>query len=594
MADVNIKATLSVDSGNSAKSINDLKAELLNTKKNLDSAKIGSDEFKKAQGDLAKQQKELVDATKSVNEASGGLSGTFGKLKDSLGGMVPGFNAATQGANGLLLKMWQIVANPVGAIIAAIVISVKFLYEAFQSSVAGGKELKAVFGAVSAVGEQVKDAIFGLGRAFINLVAAAGKFIALDFKGAAASIKEANREASNSTKQLGEAVDGTTAKIIYSLEKRQQANDKARKQQAVVQAETNKLLVQSRETLTDENASYDAKIKALNEVTKAEQASSAEKVRIAAEDLKIGQARAKALGGEAEKKMKQELRDLTIALTEAETENAQTGIKLNKQRRMLNSQQNADAKAAQAEQDAQAKEAETKKKEQDDAYFKGVVEQRKAKDNEILTLDGIASDLEKQDALDKEAERQADVDKQVEQGKTLETQVKVREELDKVSSENKKKRQQELTSLEDNAIKLFGKNSAVGKGIALKNAVINTKEGITSALAAKSTLPSPFDVIAKIANVAVVAKTGYDAVKGILAVNVPGGGGGTAPSAPSSPEIPSAPVSPQASSTNLNSSTIQGIGNAATSGTARAYVLDSDIKDTDERNARINRAARII
>jgi len=237
-----------------------------------------------------------------------------------------------------------------------------------NGSIAGGKELKAVFGAVSAVGEQVKDAIFGLARAFINVVAAAGKFIALDFKGAAASMKEANREASNSTKQLGDAVDGTTAKIIYSLEKRQQANDKARKLQAVTQSETNKLLVQSRETLTDETASYAEKTKALNEVTKAERASSAEKVRIAAEDLKIAQARAKAMGGEAEKKMKQELRELTISLNEAETENAQTGVKLNKQRKMLNAQQNADAKASQSERDAQAKEAEAKKKEQDDAH----------------------------------------------------------------------------------------------------------------------------------------------------------------------------------------------------------------------------------
>jgi len=97
-------------------------------------------------------------------------------------------------------------------------------------------------------------------------------------------------------------------------------------------------------------------------------------------------------------------------------------------------------------------------------------------------------------------------------------------------------------------------------------------------------------VIAKIANVAVVAKTGYDAVKGILAVNVPGGGGGSAPATPTA----SAPVAPTQAATNLTASSIQGIGNAATGGASRAYVLDSDIKDNEERNARINRAARII
>jgi hypothetical protein len=50
------------------------------------------------------------------------------------------------------------------------------------------------------------------------------------------------------------------------------------------------------------------------------------------------------MGGEAEKKAKQELRELTIALNEAETENAMTGIKLNKQRKMLNRQEVADQK----------------------------------------------------------------------------------------------------------------------------------------------------------------------------------------------------------------------------------------------------------
>jgi len=268
------------------------------------------------------------------------------QLGDGVGKLNPAFGAAVKGANGLILKMWEMVANPVGAILAGIVVTAKFLYEAFQSSVAGGKELKAIFAGISAVGEQVKDAIFGLGRALINTTAAAYKFITLDFKGAAESMKEANREATNSYKQLGNAVDGTTAKIIYNLTKQQQANDKAKKIQDLTQSETNKLLVQSREILTDETSSLKEKKKALAEVTKAEKASSAEKTRIAAEDLRILKERAKAMGGEAEKKMKGEIREATIALNVAETENAMTAIKLNKQKKMLGRQEVADAKEA--------------------------------------------------------------------------------------------------------------------------------------------------------------------------------------------------------------------------------------------------------
>lgn len=293
----------------------------------------------KQAGNTAQEMNTKLSGSEAVSKGIGMVGDAVGKLNPALGG-------AIKGADGLIAKMWQMVANPVGAILAAIVVTLKFLYEAFQSSVAGGKEIKAVFAALTAVGTQVKDAIFGLGRALINVAAAAYKFITLDFKGAAESMKKANKEAATSYKQLGDAVDGTTAKIMYSIAKQQQANDKARKIQAVVQSETNKLLVKSRETLTDETASLKEKKKALEEVTKAEKASSAEKVRIAKVDLELKKKEASTLGGEAQKKLKGEIRDLTIAVNEAETENAMTGIKLNKQKKMLGRQENEDAKAA--------------------------------------------------------------------------------------------------------------------------------------------------------------------------------------------------------------------------------------------------------
>ena len=308
-------------------------------KSNIDGATTSVSKFKAGLKDATTQSKELGSTLQGDKQSE-----FINKLGDGVGKLNPAFGAAVKGANGLILKMWEMVANPVGAILAGIVVTAKFLYEAFQSSVAGGKELKAIFAGISAVGEQVKDAMFGLGRALIGVTTAAYKFITLDFKGAAESMKEANREASNSYKQLGNAVDGTTAKIIYNLTKQQQANDKAKKIQDLTQSETNKLLVQSREILTDETASINEKKKALAEVTKAEKASSAEKTRIAAEDLRIIKERAKALGGEAEKKMKGEIREATIALNVAETENAMTGIKLNKQKKILGREEAAAVK----------------------------------------------------------------------------------------------------------------------------------------------------------------------------------------------------------------------------------------------------------
>jgi hypothetical protein len=343
--------------------MSEIKVIELQVKTNLDNANSGLGRFKTGLKEVSKQAKETTQNVTGMSK----VEGTINAIGDGVGKLNPAFGAAVKGANGLILKMWEMVANPIGAILAGIVITAKFLYEAFQNSVSGGKEIKTIFAALSAVGEQLKDALFGLGRALINVYVAAYKFITLDFKGAMENIKEANNEATESFKQLGNAVDGTTFKIIKNLEKQQQANDKARKVQAVVQSETNKLLVQSREILTDETASINAKKKALEEVTKAEKESSKEKVRIAAEDLRILKAKAAALGGESEKKMKGDIREATIALNEAETENAQTGIKLNKQRKMLLRQETEDRKAAIADKKAADAEEAAKKKEIYDA-----------------------------------------------------------------------------------------------------------------------------------------------------------------------------------------------------------------------------------
>ena len=319
----------------------EIKVVELQIKTSLEGANNGISKLKTGLKEATKESKALGETMQGSKQSE-----FINQLGDGVGKLNPAFGSAVKGANGLILKMWEMVANPVGAILAAIVVTAKFLYEAFQSSVSGGKELKATFAALSAVGEQVKDAIFGLGRALINTATAAYKFITLDFAGAAEDMKKATDEATTSMKQLGNASDGTTFKIIRNLEKQQQANDKAKKVQAVVQSETNKLLVQSREILTDETASIKDKKKALEEVTKAEISSSKEKTRIAAEDLRILKDKAKAMGGEAEKKMKGEIREATIALNEAETENAMTGIKLNKQKKMLGRQEVSDAKEA--------------------------------------------------------------------------------------------------------------------------------------------------------------------------------------------------------------------------------------------------------
>ena len=83
------------------------------------------------------------ESTALGNTMQGGKQSEFiNNLGDGISKLNPAFGSAVKGANGLIVKLWEIVANPIGAILAGIVVTAKFLYEAFQSSVAGGKELK--------------------------------------------------------------------------------------------------------------------------------------------------------------------------------------------------------------------------------------------------------------------------------------------------------------------------------------------------------------------------------------------------------------------------------------------------------------------
>lgn len=335
--------------------------------------------------------KQATEATKDLGEASQEASSrgkVFADVKNVVTGMVPSLRAAEGGVNSFSASLKALLANPVILVITGIVATLKFIYEAFQSNVKIGKEIAAVWSGISAVGKQITDAIFGMARSFGYAAEAAYKFITLDFEGASKAMKKANEEASGSFDQLTNAVNGTTFAIVRGLEKQQQANNKAKKEQAVRESEINKLLVQSREILTDETASIKEKKKALEEVTKAEKASAAEKVRTAKVDLDILEKKAKALGGQAEKKMKQEIRDATIALNEAEMENAMTGIKLNKQRKMLARQEAADAKEAADAAKERHKEYLEKQKEQQKAReesLKKIKDAEKEYQNSLLT-----------------------------------------------------------------------------------------------------------------------------------------------------------------------------------------------------------------
>ena len=581
-------------------------------KSNIDGATTSVSKFKAGLKDATTQSKELGSTLQGDKQSE-----FINKLGDGVGKLNPAFGSAVKGANGLLLKMWELVANPVGAILAGIVVTAKFLYEAFQSSVAGGKELKAIFAGISAVGEQVKDAIFGLGRALIGVTTAAYKFITLDFKGAAESMKEANREASNSYKQLGNAVDGTTAKIIYNLTKQQQANDKAKKIQDLTQSETNKLLVQSREILTDETASINEKKKALAEVTKAEKASSAEKTRIAAEDLRIIKERAKALGGEAEKKMKGEIREATIALNVAETENAMTGIKLNKQKKILGREEAAAVKEKNDAIAASNKEVTDKRiaQEKADALALKTFNDDLLKNQQQMNVNKVNSEI--QEALDeKERKRKSleDISAMVDalEAEDLNKAKIISDEKIKIAqaeAQQKKDIQDAAFALASGAVNFLkeigGKNKAIQKAaIIAENAIGIGKMIIANNAANIGALATPQAILTSGASaVPVIAMNNITTALGVATTiastakalqAVGGGGAGGAPSVGGAGGVAAAPAAPAfnvvgASPTNQLAQTI---GNQQQQ-PIKAYVVSNDVTTAQSLDRNIISSASI-
>ena len=144
-----------------------------------------------------------------------------------------------------------------------------------------------------------------------------------------------------------------------------------------------------------------------------------------------------------------------------------------------------------------------------------------------------------------------------------------------------------LGSLSD----VVGRETAAGKALAIAQATINTFLGITEVWKSKAVLPEPFNTATKIAATVTTAAGGFAAVRNIAKTKVPGGGGGpTPPPPPGNLNAPLSPIlSPALTGQALNAEAINNLGNQA----VRAYVMNSDIQNNNQRNAYLQRNARI-
>lgn len=230
-----------------------------------------------ASKDVANLSTSLKTAGNSAQEMgsklqkSGKASSTIGGISDAVGKLNPALGGAIKGADGLIVKMWQIVANPVGAIIAAIVLAVTALYKAFTSTKAGGEQMDQMMAGLGAVMDVLRDRILKIGSAI-------AKFFSGDFKGAL-------KDARSSVSGLGDEIEKEFKQAAQAKKYLQEVED-ALRTLSVSRAKLNRDLAKSKEIISDENASYAEKKKAINEVRIAEEKQTNAELKNAEKKLK--------------------------------------------------------------------------------------------------------------------------------------------------------------------------------------------------------------------------------------------------------------------------------------------------------------------
>jgi len=153
-----------------------------------------------------------------------------------------------------------------------------------------------------------------------------------------------------------------------------------------------------------------------------------------------------------------------------------------------------------------------------------------------------------------------------------------------ISEEQFAQRKKELDDEQNKQIIAAFKRNQV---ISIAEAIINTAAGITNALA---TLPPPFSFITAAATGvlgALQVKTIAKQKPGLISSSTPTAASVSAMGQSAAPIAPALSTAVQGQA--LNAEAINNLGNNA----MRAYVLNSDIQNNDQRNAYLQRNARI-
>jgi len=311
-----------------------------------------------------KLDKSISKLDKSVQSNTKTMSG----MKTALNDLVPGFGAAANGAISLGEELWSLAANPIVATFMVIVAACELIFKAFTDNVGASDKLAQVWSGIQIVLVNLKEAIYAAVRGFIDAQEAVAKFWSGDWKGAGEKMKEAFTEGKEAVDKTTAAFNGS-AKAMEGITAAQQENDRAKAVFVNTEKDLQAKLAKSREILMDTTASIQDKQKALKESQSLENQIAGEKTKYAQKDFDLQKQRLQLLGIEAKtqddinkliqthmingKQLSDDqynallkLNTLNGVVIDTTTEQANIDLKINKQKKKLQAEEQSDAKKA--------------------------------------------------------------------------------------------------------------------------------------------------------------------------------------------------------------------------------------------------------
>ena len=493
---------------------------------------------------LAKSLNKAEAATEGLNNEAGASKNgatSIRSIKDAALELSPALKSTEGAMGGVLKQMWLIVANPIGAVIAAIVLGLTALFKAFQSTDEGADKLEQIMSGLGNVLTVIRDRVIKFAEAWM-------KFLSGDFKGALKDAKEA-------VNGFGDEMVAEFKKGAEAARLLQEVDDKMR-ELGVTRAKLNRDLARSKELLSDENSTYSEKKKAIEEIRKAEGQYTEEALANARKRLKAAQLDRRLSADEREENIAKALEEVY----NLEEESAAIQRQANRQQKQLNAQLAADQKAKhdaemqriKEREEARKKELESLRKIAEEAQqketdsYNRILEAKKKNQDFNKTAQQIEIDdtTSKYDILIEQAKKfgQDTTDLEIEKLNALNdinlkyqqqsydnekanTEAKIK--LADAEAKAKIQAADAVSSTLNNAADLLGKTTGAGKALALVAATISMFSSAQKAYESTVGIPFVGPTLAPI-NAGLAIAAGLKNIQEISKVKVPGGGGGGA------------------------------------------------------------------